>query len=283
MKKLLFIIIPALLIALLIFLFTQYLNNARLQKGALQVTSSPRSKVYLNNKYIGQTPITKTEAQDMIQSGNYTIRLVPSDKSLSEYQEKITISTGILTVVDRKFMKGSLSEGYVISLSPLSDKKQTELEVISFPSGSKVELDANTIGDTPLLYKKPTESDHMLKITKNGYKEKAVRIRTPMGYRLTVIAYLGVASDTGDEPSPTIMPSKAPAASPSPNATKVLILDTPTGFLRVRANYSINAAIITTVSPGDAFPLIGEQSDWFEIKLPDGTTGWISSQYAKKQ
>lgn len=286
MKKILFVIIPALLIALLIFLSVQYMNKIRSQKGALQVTSSPVSKVYLSNKYIGTTPLSKTDPNDMIQAGNYTIRLAPTDKSFSEYQEKITISVGILTVVDRKFRKGALSEGYVISLSPLSDKSKAELEVVSFPTDAKIELDANEIGKTPFLYKKPTESDHLLKINKNGYKEKTVRIRTPKGYRLTVIAYLGVISGAENEILPTPTPNKTPLSptfSPTQGASKVLILDTPTGFLRVRASYTITAAIITTVSPGDAFPLIGEQAGWLEIKLPDGKSGWISSQYAKKQ
>lgn len=282
MKKILFIIIPALLIAVLIFLSLQYMNNLRSQKGALQVTSAPESKVYLNNKYIGTTPLSKTDPGDMIQAGNYTIRLVPTGANLSEYQEKITISKGILTVVDRKFRRGALSEGYVISLAPLSDKKKTELEIISFPTGAKIELDSNEIGKTPFLYKKPTESDHLLKINKNGYKEKIVRIRTPKGYRLTVIAYLGVISGSGDEAAPTKALS-APPPSPTQSVTKVLILDTPTGFLRVRETYNLSGAIITTVSPGDTFPLISEQAGWFEIKLSSGSAGWVSSQYAKKE
>ena len=70
MKKILLIIIPALLIAVLIFLFIQYVNNKNSQKGALQVTSSPESKVYLDNKYIGRTPLTKTDPKDMIQAGS---------------------------------------------------------------------------------------------------------------------------------------------------------------------------------------------------------------------
>jgi hypothetical protein len=282
MKKILFLIVPALLIALLIFLSIQYMNRIRSQKGALQVTSSPKSKVYLDDKYIGDTPLSKTDPSDMIQAGKYTIRLVPTDTSLSEYQEKITISSGILTVVDRKFRKGALSEGYVISLTPLPDKGKAELEVVSFPTDAKITLDANEIGKTPFLYKKPTESDHLLKISKNGYKEKTVRIRTPAGYRLSVVAYLGVISGVEEEVSPTKIP---PSITPSPtqSASNVLILDTPTGFLRVRASYDLNSAIITTVPPGSTFPLMGEQEGWLEIKLTDGSTGWISSQYAKKQ
>jgi uncharacterized protein YgiM (DUF1202 family) len=280
MKKIFFLIIPALLIAVLIFLFIQYLSNQRSQKGALQVTSSPQSKVYIDNKYIGRTPITKTDPKDMIQAGNYTIKLEPSDPDLSEYQEKITISTGILTVVDRKFNKGSLSEGYVITLSPLSEKKRTELEVVSFPSGSKVELDSNDIGKTPLLHKSPTESDHMLRIRKDGYKDKTVRIRTPYGYRLTVIAYLGVTSENDLDNTPT--PSAVLTPTPTAATSKVQILDTPTGFLRVRSSNNLNSSIITTVAPGETYPLISEQTGWFEIKLHDGKTGWVNTQYARK-
>jgi len=286
MKKIIFIIVPALLIALLVFLIIQYMNRINSQKGALQVTSSPVSKVYLNNKYIGTSPLSKIDPNDMIQEGNYTIQLVPIDASLSEYQEKITISSGILTVVDRRFGKGALSEGYVISLALISNKNNAELEIISFPSGSNIELDSSEIGKTPLLYKKPTESDHLLKISKNGYKEKTVRIRTPNGYRLTVIAYLGVKSSAENEISPTPTPTEialTPTPSATQSATKALILDTPTGFLRVRTSYDLSSAIITTVNPGDTFLLIGEQTGWLEIKLPDGRTGWVSNQYAKKQ
>src|SRR5664279_2853563 len=126
----------------------------------------------------------------MLSAGDYTIRLVPNDTSLREFQEKITISQAVLTVVDRKFGKNALSEGSIISLSPLSDKKKTELLVVSFPQGADVSLDDASIGSTPLLAEDPTESDHVLKVSKDGYNEKEVRIRTPLGYKLTVAAYL---------------------------------------------------------------------------------------------
>lgn len=290
MKKILFILIPSLLIALIIFLLIQHFNNIRSQKGALQVTSSPQSKVYINDKYIGRTPIGKTEASDLIEAGSYTIKLVPVEAGLSEYQEKITISPGILTVVDRKFRNGVLSEGYVITLNPLTDKAQSQIEIISFPSGSIVELDSNNIGATPLLFKKPTESDHMLKISKDGYIEKLVRIKTLAGYRLTVIAYLSAEPDidtsgsTGNISPNSPTPSVSPVSpTPTPSTKKVLILDTPTGFLRVREASNFNAIQITTVSPGDSFPLLSEQPGWFEILLPDGKKGWVSNQYASKQ
>ncbi|OGG47522.1 hypothetical protein A2671_02030 [Candidatus Kaiserbacteria bacterium RIFCSPHIGHO2_01_FULL_49_13] len=62
----------------------------------------------------------------------------------------------------------------------------------------------------------------------------------------------------------------------------VEILDTPTGFLNVRKGPATSFAKITEVKPGDAHILVSTDtaSGWHEIRLADGSTGWITSQYA---
>lgn len=279
-----------------------YISKAREgARGALQVTSSPDSKVYLNDRYIGQTPLCKCEAADMLATGTYTIRLVPINKGLSEFQEKVIISDSVLTVVDRKFGKNSTSEGSIISLSPLSDKKKIELLVVSFPQDAIVLLDGSKIGSTPVFMKEPTESDHVLKVKKDGYKEKTVRIRTPMGYKLTVASYLSVDATAANSyfkpsPAPTGSPTPTPTSeptqpkkkgkndpTPTPEATSVLILNTPTGFLRVREEASVTSQEIGRAIPGDSYPFIDEQSGWYQIKMANGQLGWISEEYAQKK
>jgi hypothetical protein len=289
MKKIVFILITSFILAVIFFLAYQFLFNLHSQKGALQVTSAPEGKVFLNNKYLGQTPLCKCEAGDMLDVGKYTIRLVPFDKNLPEFQEKIEISGSVLTVVDRKFGKNALSEGSIISLTPLSDKGKIELLVVSFPQGSTVILDDNIIGTTPILFKDVTESDHVLKVKKTGYKEKTVRIRTPVGYKLTVAAYLStstalVTSSPGASVSASVTPSVPVADTPSPTSVgNVVILDTPTGFLRVREGASVGSKEIAQVSPGESYPVVDEQTGWYQIKLHNGISGWVSSQYAAKQ
>jgi len=280
MKKLVFILIPALLLAIFFFVSYQYLVKSRAQKGALQVTSVPESKVYLDSTFIGQTPLCKCDAGDMLKTGNYTIRLVPIEKDLPEFQEKIILSEGVLTVVDRKFGKDSLSEGFVISLTPLLDKQKRELLVASFPQGATIFLDDDKIGQTPVLYKDPTESDHVLKGTKNGYQDKSIRIRTPSGYKLTVAMYLSTSTETAQQAANPVASSSAAVSSPSP--VSVIILDTPTGFLRVRASNALDSAEVGRVTPGATYELLEEQAGWFKIKLSD-KEGWISDQYARKQ
>jgi hypothetical protein len=282
MKKAFFTLITAVFLGILFFGLFQHFVLSRSQKGALQVTSSPESKVYLNDKYVGQTPLCKCEAEDTLKTGEYTIRLVPQDNT-SEYREKINISEGVLTVVDRKFGKDSSSSGSVISLTPLKDKKKTELLIVSIPSKSIVYLDNNQIGEAPYLFKNPTVSDHSLRVSKEGYEEKTVRIRTPEGYKLKVVIYLST-SDSPKEASETVTAS--PSASLSPTevpVAKVTILNTPTGFLRVRSSASIAGAEVGRVLPTEEFELVSEQTGWYQIKLKNGTIGWISSQYASKK
>lgn len=279
MKKLLFFLIPACTLAVIFILSYQFFFIRKNIKGAFQVTSSPQSKVYLDGKLIGQTPLCKCEAADMLSVGSYTLRLVPVDTALSEYQEKIEIAPSVLTVVDRKFAKSAASDGSVIFLTAIPEKTATELLVLSLPDKAEVFMDNAPVGKTPLLLSDLTESDHALRVRKNGYRDKVVRIRTPKGYKLTTRIYLGI-----DEAKVEKIASPSAELSPTPaKSAKVTILQTPNGFLRVREDASLTAAEIDRVSPGETFEVVDERNGWYQIKLTSGKEGWISSQFAKKQ
>lgn len=263
-------------ITIIAFAITVFLYTKNLGKGALQVTSEPNSKVYLDGKLLGQTPLCKCDAQNMVDEGSHTIKLVPIEGSFPPFEQKIPISSKVLTVVDRNFQDNSSSSGSIISLSKLSDKNSLSLTVISFPDKATVSLDGNQVGQSPIALKDITESDHDLKLSKSGYKDKTVRIRTVKGYDLQTIIFLAASPQQASQ-------SASQSASIAPSVTQVLILQTPTGFLRVRDNPSLSGNQITTVNPGEKYDLLQETSGWFEIKLKDGSSGWVSSQYAQKQ
>lgn len=243
------------------------------------MTSSPGSQVYLNDKNVGKTPLCLCQGNNMIDAGEYTIRLVPSSGNFEPFQHKITVTKKILTVVDRNFAQTALAQASIITLKEIEQKNQAQISVITFPSGADVYLDSNLVGHAPTLLNNVTESDHEIKVTKSGYKEKVVRIRALLGYRLESIVYLGVDPNAAKEEKPTV-------ASPSATLTtgsRVVIQDTPTGFLRVRENPSTAGSEIGRVNPGEEYELLEEQNGWYKIKLSDGKTGWVSGQYAKKQ
>ena len=65
MKKLLLILTPFVAV-IVIFAGVLFFLSQNQGKGALQVTSAPVAKVYLNGKYLGQTPLCECELKDMI-------------------------------------------------------------------------------------------------------------------------------------------------------------------------------------------------------------------------
>lgn len=270
MKRLLF---GTLAVFLLIIIFSAivFLLNRNSGKGALQVTSQPKSRVYLNGKFIGETPLSKHQPDEMIDSGEYKIRLVPEGSQFDPFENKITMNPKTLTVVDRTFNIDGAASASIISLKKIA-KEDLELEVISFPERSRVFLDNNATGFTPIRLSNLTEGDHEIKLTRDGYQDKTIRIRLVKGFRLESQIFLGVIPGSESE-SDTI---------PTPSISKVLILSTPTGFLRVREDASTGSREIGRVSPGEKYDLTEEGNGWFKIKLKDGKEGWVSAQYAQK-
>lgn len=278
MKKVFLLILP-LLLAIIVFVGITIFINSASGKGALQVTSIPKSHVYLNGNFIGDSPLCKCDLPQMLQEGNYTIKLIPVEGNFSTFEQKITLNKATLTAVDRTFGEGATSYGSVVNLSSLDDKKEAEVLVISFPDKANIFLDTNLQGTSPMLLKNLTASDHELSITKDGYKDKSLKISTSLGYKLTALVFLGV--------NPSLISSPSGKVEEAPIVQKIIILNTPTGFLRIRESNSLASAQVGEVYPGDTFDLIDEKEDWFEIKFNSPTgeekSGWVNSLYARKQ
>lgn len=60
---------------------------------------------------------------------------------------------------------------------------------------------------------------------------------------------------------------------------KATILETGTGWLRVRANAGTTGAEVTTVDVGDEFAILEEATGWVKIQVSEGVEGWVSSTY----
>lgn len=273
LKKIVLFLTPLLFLTFLFLAFILIFNRES-GKGALQVTSSPQSQVYLDNKLVGKTPLCLCDLPQLLKVGDYDIKLVPVQNGFNVTSQKININKGVMTVVDRTFDKRpSASSGSLITLYPIEDKNNSEILIISTPSGADVILNSVPKGTTPILLKNIPVSDHEIIIIKDGYREKIIKVKTVSGDKLEVLINLGIRTDLAEQTNIS-----------SPSATlikKVIVLDTPTGFLRVREKDSLSSPEIGTVNPGDILELISEKTGWFEVKLPDGKSGWISATYAK--
>lgn len=242
--------------------------------GGLQVTTNVKSNVYLDDKLVGTTPFCKCTPENTVKEGEYILKIEPEDKSLTPFTYRIKIGKDVLTAVERNFLPGSLASASILNLEKV-DQKQPEVLITSIPDGALVSIDSNSQGVTPFIIKDISASEHEIELNKDGFNKKTLKIRTVPSYKLTVSVILGTQADAEQNTTPS------PTNTATASAT-VKIKDTPTGFLRVRADASISSAEVARVKPGDIFTFLEEQPGWFKIKLKDNTVGWISDSYAEK-
>lgn len=308
MKKIILIILALVLLALGIFLFLRFRGGGG-QKGqaVLKVTSNPTATIFLDNEKVGTTPY-----EDKVEVGEFTIKLIPESTTTSvvSWEEKIKLEPNLLTFVNRELGESDLkSGGEVLTLEKISGK-EAQLAVLSVPDGATIMLSGEEKGATPTVLQDVAAGSYELQVAASGFLSRSVKIKTTEGYKLNASFQLMVSEEPAA--SPTTDPSGSPASSnkptastsprvtprptgtaassASPKATQtspppkpyVEILETPTGFLRVRKDPSTSAEELARVNPGEYFPLLDEESSWYKIEYENDKEGWISNQYAKK-
>ncbi len=85
------------------------------------------------------------------------------------------------------------------------------------------------------------------------------------------------------ETTPTSSTSSLPSTTPIIPPQSLTVNSTPTGFLNVRSLPSTSGKLITQVHPGETFAYVTTKNGWYEIVLPDDTTGWVIGTYVKAQ
>lgn len=273
------------------------------KKSALSVTTTPKATVFLDGEHLGQTPYYN----EKLKSGEYVLKIVPesSGQALNPWEGRVTLSPGILTVVNRELgLTPDSSSGEILSFEPLADKNAISISVVTSPDGAVVNLDGEPKGFAPLSIDNISEGDHLLVISSPGFVEKSIKAKTVKGNKL--IASVQLARDTSELPevdededseaTPSASPKSTPKATPktSPKASPktgsgtelerpyVEINSPDAGWVRVREEASTASDELTKVDHGETFPLINTDSGWYQIEYETGENGWISGKYAEK-
>lgn len=292
MKRRLLLALSIILVASGLFLLVRVIYSFKdVEKGGLQVTANVKGRVLLDNKYIGDIPVRKINQPDTVAVGNYELRIEPDDKTLTAFTGRIRVNGGVLTAVDKTFLPGSLGSSYVLTLEKSSNPKP-QIEITSIPDGALVTIDSVPLGATPFKSDTLSASEHEIEIQKEGFAKKTIRVRTVENHILVVsgslgtgeigtipeVAPVGQSSINGATPSATL--------SVTPTETskgRVTILSTPNGFLRVRSGAGTSFSEVGRVKPDETYDILSEKSGWYEIQIDSSTTGWVTSQFAKKE
>lgn len=290
MKRSVILIIIALLLGGGTFFGVKFiLSKQKGSMGGLKVTSTPTTSIFIDNRNIGRTPY-----EDKLAPGDYTIKLIPevSAGQIVTWQGRVKISPDLQTVINRELQSSELSStGEILTLEKTNDR-QAQVAVVTTPEGATVQLDGTSRGTAPVLMKNIEPGDHDVSFQAPGFSSRTVRVRTTGGFKLTIdvqLALEGAAPVSSASPSGTPQPtisgtsSKTPADnSKEPAKPYVKILETPTGWLRVREDASTSATESGKVNPGEKYTILSEQSGWFKIEFEKGKQGWVSSKYGEK-
>lgn len=292
------------LLAVMILLFAVFIGikffilDKQSTDGILKVLSSPTTSVFLNNNAIGKTPY-----EDKVIAGEYMLKLIPEGTATdtASWQGKIQITRNTLSFVDRELGTSELtSAGVIFTVSKMTSKssgsEQGEVSVESEPDGAIVTLDNDEKGIAPLIMSDIPKGDHELSVSSPGFFRRTQKVNVEASYRIN--AQFKLAQDPAfkkveevekiPEATPSGKVTPPPAGGPTGVKTTttgftVIIADTPTGWLRVRAEPTVNASESARVNPGDKFKVIEEQKGWYKINYSGSSTGWVSAQYAKKE
>ena len=247
------------------------------KQGGIRIETTPKATVFVNGSLVGETPFT-----GMYKAGAVILRLVPtgSSENLVPFETSITLTPGIETFVGRNFgTSEDTSSGRIISFEK-TGAQSAGLVVISQPDNAQVLVDGVSRGFSPYSASAIAPAMHTISIKAPGYSDLSMTVKTLTGYRLTFYAKL---ERTDSQNTDSIKESL------KTEIKIVQILETPTGYLRVRSKPGAGGEEIAQVKPGETFPYLDTDAatGWIEIQygapkpgLPSGIVGWISADYA---
>lgn len=242
-------------------------------KGAgILVETNPASTVFIDGNQVGRTPYEATRSP-----GEISVKLVPEtlDKPASIFETKVTLNSGIKTVIKREFGETEeTSAGEIISFERAGGK-EASLVVVSVPDAAQVSIDGQVRGFAPYKTSSVTAGEHQVAVSALKFSERNLSVKVIPGYKLTAVVKLAQTPQTQESQEEKKVPLKR---------TMVEILSTPTGFLRVRSEPGLGGREVGRVDPGAKFVFLEEdaKTGWYKIEFEKDKEGWVTNQYAKK-
>lgn len=266
--------------------------------GELKVLSSPTTSVFINNVATGKTD---PPFDQKMKVGEYMLKLIPEGTATetASWNGKIQIYKNTLTYVNRELGASDITSAGEIFTTIKMDKPPKaggygEIYVETEPQGAIVTLDNDEKGVASLILSDVIRGDHELSVYMPGFFRRTQKINVDPGYRVN--AYFKLAIDQSQTASAKATADKQNQATPSAQTTsgtsRVTIKDTPQGWLRVRADATVDASEEAKVKPGEKYEFLDEKDGWYKIKfngnssgLVSGsfTDGWVSAEYSSKE
>lgn len=234
------------------------------ERAGLSVEANPKGNVWVNGRDLGLTPVSIDDLSPGY--GLVEVKSTINSKEVS-WSGNVPLYEGVITVVNRELSENSATaSGEVISL-----QKGRGVLVISNPTEVLVSVDGVEKGKTPIELDLELGAHNFI-LTRASYSPRTIKANTSSEYKLIISVDLSLdqADLTKIETQPLMV------------SREVIILQTPTGFLRVRKAPNTSSAEVGRVDTGEKLFLIEEVGGWMKIRMSDGKEGYVSGSYTNK-
>lgn len=242
------------------------LGYLRPKTSGILIETNVASRVFVDGREVGRTPYNAT-----LSPHTTVIKLIPYEQSLVGYETKVDLVAGIKTIIRRTFAQTeSASSGQIIYFEKIATENP-EISVVSSPDAASVVLDGRPKGFTPIGISQISLGIHQLSLTSSGYTDLEFSVKTVDGYKLIAIVKLA------QTPEVTLG-----AQAENTQTSEVEVLRSPSGFLKIKESPNSVSSEVGQANTGQKYKLLNRSSDsnWYEIDLGGGKSGWISVQYA---
>lgn len=241
----------------------------------LVVISKPAAEVFLEGNSIGSSPLSHK-----VPAGEYTLEI-----------KKGGFFPRTLKVAVKEGYRLNISANLSLDPFPAEEKEITaggeKIKVLDLSSSELLLLADYSLWVKGATFwgKKDEEKSYHFFLTAEGklYDAEGSEVSLASLLKQTEVITVGYLGEGGKglsaEASATLGKLQT-ALFPAP-LPQVQILETPTGWLRVRTGPGTNYSEIGKANPGEKYEYLGEEGGWFKIRF-QGKEGWVTSQYAKK-
>lgn len=272
-KRILSILLVCAIIISIALILRILFFSPKAKVGSLQINSLPKATVFINDKEIGQTPIT----QEKIPPREYKIKLVTAK---NYWETTVPVVSEGLTFVSREIGENTQdSAGQILTVEKIPVTDKCEAVIVADPVEAVLSIDGLEKGKATAIFKDLYCGERALVVSAPGYSSQIISSKLTAGFRLNAIVKLRQANYLPPRDIPLASSSAITVPIASQSAT---VLDTPTGFLRVRSASSSSAIEIGRIDAGKTVEILEKGVDWVKIKFKE-TEGWVAANYLNLQ
>jgi hypothetical protein len=163
--------------------------------GIQVITNDIPSAVFLNGQHINTTPLN----EKTVQPGEYTLKIIPENPQLAEYETTVTLREGLLTVVTWKpAERPELSGGVIYEMEPLDNRSRSEVSFVTIPDGAIISFQSRERTFSPIILTDVAAGHHEYELTLPSYETQKHTINVIPGYRMLIRAKLAKNSTATD-------------------------------------------------------------------------------------